>query len=49
MKGAGLLRSQVPANFSVPVPNDGDELADDEDPLTLDDIEELGLLPPQGE
>lgn len=49
LKGAGLLRSQLPANFAVPIPNDMDELADDEDPFTLDDIEELGLLPPQGD
>jgi len=49
LKGAGLLQSQLPANFSVPVPDDSDELGEDEDPFTLDDIEELGLLPPSGE
>lgn len=48
LKGAGLLRSQMPANFSVPVPNDSDELMDDEDPLMPEDLEELGLLPPTG-
>lgn len=49
LKGAGLLRSQVPANFVVPVPNDSEELTEDEDPLTACDLEELGLLPPSGE
>lgn len=49
LKGAGLLRSQVPANFVVPVPYDSDELAEDEEPLMQDDLEELGLLPPSGE
>ncbi len=49
LKGAGLLQSQLPVNFSVPVPDDSDELGEDEDPFTLDDIEELGLLPPTGD
>ncbi len=49
LKGAGLLQSQLPANFSVPVPDDSEDLGEDEDPFTLDDIEELGLLPPSGE
>lgn len=49
MKGAGLLRSQVPANFVVPVPNDSEELMDDEDPLMPEDLEELGLLSPMGD
>lgn len=48
LKGAGLLQSQLPANFDVPLPNDSEELADDEEPFTLEDIEELGLLPPSG-
>jgi len=48
LKGSGLLRSQVPANFIVPEPNDSDDLMDDEDPLLPDDIEELGLLSPMG-
>ncbi len=46
LKGAGLLRSQIPATFHVPVPNDSDELSEDEDPLDHDDLEELGLLSP---
>jgi segregation and condensation protein B len=33
LKAAGLLDSRVPANFSVPEPNAGTELAEDEDPL----------------
>ncbi len=48
LKGSGLLQSQVPASFAVPVPNDDDDLQDDEDPFTLDDVEELGLLTPGG-
>ncbi len=48
LKGAGLLQSQLPTNFQVPMPNDSDELSEDEDPFTEDDIEELGLLPPTG-
>lgn len=49
LKGAGLLKSQVPANFMVPEPYDSDELTDDEDPLMPEDLEELGLLPPVGD
>ncbi|MFD0917897.1 SMC-Scp complex subunit ScpB [Pseudahrensia aquimaris] len=48
LKGAGMLQSQIPATFSVPVPSDDDQLQDDEDPFTLDDVEELGLLSPLG-
>jgi len=48
LKGAGLLRSQVPASFIVPEPYDSDELTEDEDPLLENDLEELGLLPPSG-
>ena len=33
LKGAGLLDSNLPPDFDVPAPRDGDELADDEDPL----------------
>ena len=48
LKGAGLLKSQIPANFVVPEPDDNPELAEDEDPLTGDDLEELVLLTPLG-
>lgn len=48
LKGAGLLQSQLPANFKVPVPDDSDQLSEDEDPLTEDDLEELGILTPMG-
>ena len=48
LKGSGLLQSQVPANFAVPVPTDEDALHEDEDPFTLEDVEELGLLTPGG-
>jgi segregation and condensation protein B len=33
LKGAGLLESSLPADFDVPMPSDGDLLADDEDPF----------------
>jgi len=48
LKGAGLLQTQLPSNFSMPIPNDDVDLNEDEDPLTLEDIEELGLFPPVG-
>jgi len=48
LKGAGLLSSRMPSNFSVPMPPvDSDELTEDEDPLTDIDLEELGLLTPR--
>jgi len=48
LKGAGLISTRMPANFSVPVPpSDPDALTDDEDPLTDVDLEELGLLTPK--
>ncbi|RCS24235.1 SMC-Scp complex subunit ScpB [Phyllobacterium salinisoli] len=50
LRGAGLLSARMPAHFSIPVPRvDPDELADDEDPLTDIDLEELGLLTPKVE
>ncbi|MEW5422985.1 SMC-Scp complex subunit ScpB [Amorphus sp. 3PC139-8] len=39
LKGAGLLEGTPPPGFRVPVPSDGDELSDDEDPLGEDDDE----------
>jgi segregation and condensation protein B len=48
LKGAGLLSSRMPSNFSVPTPPaDLDAMAADEDPLTDIDLEELGLLTPR--
>lgn len=48
LKGAGLLSSRMPTNFDVPQPPaDPDLLAEDEDPLTDIDLEELGLLTPR--
>jgi segregation and condensation protein B len=50
LKGAGLLSTRMPANFSVPLPPaDPDALTEDEDPLTDIDLEELGLLTPRVE
>ena len=49
LKGAGLLSSRMPSNFSVPQPPANmDELEDDEEALTDIDLEELGLLTPRG-
>lgn len=49
LKGAGLLSTRMPSNFSMPVPPaDNDDLAEDEDPFTDIDLEELGLLTPRG-
>ncbi len=49
LKGAGLLSSRIPASFSMPLPHLNDDLAEDEDPITQLDLEELGLLTPRGE
>jgi segregation and condensation protein B len=49
LKGAGLLSTRMPSNFSMPMPNiDPEELTEDEDELTDIDLEELGLLTPKG-
>ncbi|MBB3977822.1 segregation and condensation protein B [Rhizobium azooxidifex] len=48
LKGAGLLSGRIPSNFQIPLPLGEDELADDEDPITQMDLEELGLLTPGG-
>ncbi len=48
LKGAGLLSTRMPSNFTVPQPPfDPDLLGEDEDPLTDIDLEELGLLTPR--
>ena len=49
LKGAGLLSGRIPPGFRIPLPLGDDEPAEDEDPITLDDIEELGLLTPGGQ
>lgn len=48
LKGAGLLSGRIPPNFNIPVPSLGDDLTEDEDPITQLDLEELGLLVPSG-
>lgn len=48
LKGAGLLSGRIPSNFQVPLPLAEDELAEDEDPITQLDLEELGILTPGG-
>jgi segregation and condensation protein B len=49
LKGAGLLSGRIPPNFQVPLPGMSDDLAEDEDPITQMDLEDLGLLTPSGE
>ncbi|MCC2113474.1 MAG: SMC-Scp complex subunit ScpB, partial [Hyphomicrobiales bacterium] len=39
LKGAGLLDSGLPPGFRVPIPRDDSGLADDEDPLDIDDAD----------
>ena len=46
LKGAGLLQHDMPVHFAMPAPEDVDELTDEEDAFTPDDLEELGILPP---
>jgi segregation and condensation protein B len=45
LKGSGLLDSQLPPGFSVPIPTDDPALREDEDPLEPGDLD-LGLAPP---
>ena len=42
LKGAGLLDSRVPANFSIPEPHAGEELTESEDPLDPEDLQPQG-------
>lgn len=49
LKGAGLLSGRIPPGFSIPIPQNVDELSEDEDPITQLDLEELGLLTPGGD
>lgn len=44
LKGAGLLDSNMPANFQIPLPNGDDSLRDDEDPLDDDDLQMIADL-----
>ena len=49
LRAAGLLSGRIPPDFRVPMPGlAGDDLTEDEDPITQLDIEELGLLAPGG-
>jgi segregation and condensation protein B len=49
LKGAGLLDSRIPAGFTIPEPNAGDELAEDEDPLEEDEFRAELAEDPDGE
>ncbi len=40
LRGAGLLDTRLPSGFSIPSPNDDDDLQDDEDPLEDDGMTE---------
>lgn len=46
LKAAGLLDARIPANFSVPEPTAGEDLAPDEDPL--DEADLLAIGPAEG-
>ena len=48
LKGAGLLSGRIPPGLAIPIPQDADELSEDEDPINQLDLEELGLLAPKG-
>ncbi|TDK39743.1 SMC-Scp complex subunit ScpB [Rhizobium deserti] len=48
LKGAGLLSGRIPPGFNIPMPLSDEDLAQDEDPITQLDLEELGLLTPGG-
>lgn len=48
LKGAGLLSGRIPPGLSIPRPPNDEALAEDEDPITQLDLEELGLLAPAG-
>ncbi len=43
LKGAGLLDANLPPDFDIPQPRDGDELAQDEDPLDDPSDEQAAL------
>lgn len=43
LRGAGMLDSALPPAFSMPVPNDDEDLAPDEDPLDEEDLVALAL------
>ena len=45
LKGAGLLESNLPPGFAVPMPSDDTTLREDEDPLEPGDLD-FGLAPP---
>jgi segregation and condensation protein B len=45
LRGAGLLESNLPPGFNVPMPSDDTTLRDDEDPLEPGDLD-FGLVPP---
>lgn len=43
LRGAGMLDSALPPAFSMPIPNDDEDLAPDEDPLDEGDLVALAL------
>ncbi|OLP59998.1 SMC-Scp complex subunit ScpB [Xaviernesmea oryzae] len=46
LKAAGLITGKISSGLSLPIPADSDTLGPDEDPITPDDIEALGILAP---
>ena len=49
LKAAGMLSGRIPAGLSVPMPRGDEDLGQEEDPITQLDLEELGLLTPEGD
>jgi segregation and condensation protein B len=45
LKGAGFIDGRLPPSFSVPLPNDAPELAEDEDPLEDGPLEDDLFMP----
>jgi segregation and condensation protein B len=43
LKGAGLLDSNLPPGFDIPMPRSGEELAPDEEPLDGSELEQPPL------
>ncbi|OQP88043.1 SMC-Scp complex subunit ScpB [Rhizobium rhizosphaerae] len=48
LKAAGLISGRISSGLSLPIPAESDTLGPEEDPITPQDLEELGLLPPGG-
>ena len=47
LKGAGLLESNLPTDFEIPSPHDGEDLTETDDPLEDDDEPALEMDLPE--